>query len=257
MTISVVMPAWNEAEGIADFIQEISRALAEWPHRFIVVDDCSSDGTAEVVRKLGDQGIDSSVVINSRNQGHGPSTITALRLGLDAGTRSVIAVDGDGQFRGSDIGRVFQALLEQDADVVEGIRRDRNDPMFRQVVSALTRIMVWTRVRRWPADANTPLRAYTAPALARLIASVPEDAVTPNLLISAMCRAGGLTVIELPVASISRRGANDVGNTWGTRRKAIPSKRFLTFCGKAAIEWVRTPMRDRFGNVGPERADRG
>jgi len=251
------MPAWNEAEGIADFIQEISEALAQWPHRFIVVDDCSTDGTAEVVRKLGHQGIDSVVVTNARNRGHGPSTITALRLGLDAGTPSIIAVDGDGQFRGIDIAHVVQALLEQDADVVEGIRRDRNDPMFRRVVSALTRIMVWTRVRRWPGDANTPLRAYTAPALAQLVASVPEDAATPNLLISAMCRAGGLAVIELPVTSISRRGDNEVGNTWGTRRKAIPSKRFLTFCGKAAIEWVRTPMRDGVGNQWSETIDRG
>lgn len=71
MTVSVVMPAWNEAEGIGVFIRELNKSLLPWSPSFVVVDDCSTDGTAQVVRELATRGIDISVISNAENRGHG------------------------------------------------------------------------------------------------------------------------------------------------------------------------------------------
>lgn len=253
MTVCVVMPAWNEAEGIAGFIRELNESLLSWTPRFVVVDDCSTDGTAEVVIELALQGVDISVICNTENLGHGPSTLKALRLGQESGSQVIVAVDGDGQFRGEDVADVVQVLLLGGVDIVEGVRRDREEPAFRRIVSAATRLLVWTRVRRWPADANTPLRAYSPSVLANFLERVPEDAVTPNLLFCAMSRVTGLTVIEVPVKSLPRRGVNEVGNTWGTHRKSLPSRKFLLFCGRAALEWARTPIRAQHGRNAREK----
>lgn len=103
----MVMPAWNEAEGITSFLRELNTALVGCSPRFIVVDDCSTDGTAEVVRSLAAERIEVQAHEQPHNAGHGPSTLRALRLGLESGSAIIVATDGDGQFVGSDVRRVL------------------------------------------------------------------------------------------------------------------------------------------------------
>lgn len=239
MTVTVVMPAWNEESGIAEFVREIATSLAPSSSAFVVIDDASTDGTASAVRALLAEGIDVAVLTNLSNLGHGPSTVRALTEGLARDAVAVVSIDGDGQFSGADVARIVRALLESDADVVEGVRVNRDDPWFRIAASAATRALVWTRCWRLPRDANTPLRAYRPGALRRLLGAVPPEAMTPNLIISALSRRLSLDVVELPVYSQPRRGASSVGTTWGAARTALPSRRFLSFCVKATAEWVR------------------
>ena len=237
MTIAVVMPAWNEEEGISEFLTELHESLAKWDPRFIVIDDKSTDDTPGVIRELANFGLPVSVTTNDVNSGHGPSTIRALRAGLSSQADVIVALDGDGQFIGSDVASVVATLVNSGADVVEGVRRSRNDPFYRQAVSAITRSLVWTRAKRWPADANTPLRAYQPAILRDLLNQIPGTAVTPNLLISALCRQSGINVLEVPVRSIPRRGSDQQGSTWKAKSKSLPSKRFVRFCTQATREW--------------------
>lgn len=240
MTIAVVMPAWNEEEGIGEFLTELHNSLARWNPTFIVIDDKSTDNTAGVIQELQACGMPVSVGTNDVNSGHGPSTIRALRAGLRAQADAIVALDGDGQFIGSDVDSLVATLFASRADVVEGVRRSRNDPLYRQAVSAITRSLVWSRARIWPADANTPLRAYQPATLEALLAQIPDSASTPNLLISALCRQTEVNVIEVPVQSIPRRGSNQQGSTWKAKSKSLPSKRFVKFCTQAAKEWWTT-----------------
>jgi glycosyltransferase involved in cell wall biosynthesis len=239
MSIIVVMPAWNEAEGITGFLVELSSALEGLDPRFVVVDDCSTDQTSDAVLSAGAQGVDVTCLVNDVNSGHGPSTMRALRAGLASGADVVVAIDGDGQFTGPDVRRVVDALLGGTALVVEGVRTSRSDAAYRRLTSEVTRGLVWTRSRTLPADANTPLRAYRPSALTRLLERVPPDAMTPNLIISALSRRWHMPLVEVPVLSRPRRGASAEGTTWGARRASLPSRRFVGFCVKAAGEWVR------------------
>lgn len=240
MTIAVVMPAWNEEEGIAEFLTELNESLARWEPTFIVIDDKSTDGTASVIQELQASGLPVSVSTNDVNQGHGPSTIRALRAGLKTQATAIVALDGDGQFIGHDVDSVVSTLFSTGADVVEGVRRSRNDPLYRQAVSAVTRSLVWSRTRRWPADANTPLRAYKRKILEDLLDRIPDSASTPNLLISALCRQTAVNIIEVPVKSIPRRGSDQQGSTWKAKSKSLPSRRFVKFCEQAIREWWTT-----------------
>ena len=237
------MPAWNEAEGIVEFLTELNDSLRVWEPVFIVVDDCSSDDTAAVVRRFAESGVNAVVHVNEVNSGHGPSTLTALRLGLEAEPAAVIAIDGDGQFTGDDVRRVVSVITSGVADVVEGVRTRRNDPLYRRAVTGTTRALVWSRSRSMPQDANTPLRAYEPKVLQRLLGAVPDASLTPNLFISALSRSWGLRVIEVPVISLPRRGSTQQGSTWGKSRQSLPSKRFVRFCTKAMSDWARTPIR--------------
>lgn len=237
MSFVVVMPAYNEAEGIAGFVQEIFAAFGPAEVSCVIIDDASSDATSAALTKLQEQELSVTVLRNERNIGHGPSTIRALAAGLRTEHDVVVAVDGDGQFHGPDIVRVASLAQASGADVVEGARVGRGDPLYRRAVSSATRVLVRSACGRPPLDANTPLRAYQRHRLEELLDRVPETAMTPNLLISASVRRNNWQIIETEVASLQRRGSSSVGTTWGTSRIQLPSKRFLMFCGRAFAQW--------------------
>ncbi len=238
-SVAVVMPVYNEADGILEFLTEIIEHFGNWELQIHVFDDESSDDTANVVETwAADSGAPVTLVRCAPNAGHGPTTIKALSAGLAADTDVVLAVDGDGQFRAAQMELLAQIASLPGVDVVEGVRTGRGDPLFRVITSFATRTLVRMRAPRRPKDANTPLRAYDPAVLRDLLAKVPTDAMTPNLLISALSRTARLRIIEVSVASLDRRGDTAHGSTWGQRRKSLPTKRFLRFCWDATRQWI-------------------
>jgi dolichol-phosphate mannosyltransferase len=235
-TFAVVMPAHNEASGIKGFLHELQLSLGSRVATFIVVDDDSSDSTAEVLRGLRADGLPLTVITNLRNLGHGPSTVKALRAALELGT-AVVALDGDGQFCGEDVAALCDEHSRGGWDVVEGVRVGRRDPLFRRVTSRATKTLVRRVCGVTAKDPNTPLRAYSHDALKRLLHELPTAPMTPNLMISAMTRAGTYGYLEAPVRSLPRRGSPDAG-TWGRHERLVPSRSFLRFCRAAAREWA-------------------
>lgn len=241
-SVCVVMPAYNEQDGIASFLEELNDSLSGYSVSFVVVNDCSQDATADSVSALASTGFPVILIENDVNSGHGPSTMNALRAGLASGADIVVATDGDGQFLGSDVAALVAMMAQENWDVIEGVRTSRTDPVYRKVSTAVTRGLVWSRARTLPQDANTPMRVYRRKALATLIDLVPSRAMTPNLFMSMLTRRRGLAVAEVAVRSIPRRGAEAIGSTWG-RGSLLPSKRFVTFCAAATREWFTTPVR--------------
>jgi len=244
--VAVVMPAFNEAEGIGGFLAEIVDALSPHTHRLSVrvLDDRSTDGTADAVRVVAEtSSADIQVTTAEANRGHGPSALAAYREGLALGPDVVLHVDGDGQFLGPDIAAVLVAL--DGVDVVHGDRRGRDDPWFRKVLTALVGSAVSLLARHRIADANTPLRVYRPAALELLLESVPADALVPHVHFSIAERRARLTVAEVPVRSIPRRGSVATGTMWGTTRRSpvLPSRRLLSFARRAAAEFVRIEVR--------------
>lgn len=234
--VAICMPAFNEADGLPGFIAEISGAFADCTHLLVIVDDCSSDATATLVAALG---ADLCLIRNETNLGHGRSTVIGLREALRRGVPWILAADGDGQVRGADLRRVFDTAVEGNLDVVEGVRIARGDPLYRTAVSSTTRLLVRLRCGRAPADANTPVRCYRAQALERLLAGLPEGALTPNLFFSARARSGALRLAEVPIAWLPRRGGEQRSVSWQSRMRRLPSRRFVTFSIQAATQWAR------------------
>lgn len=237
--IAIVMPAYNEEAGLEEFLTEIAAGAPAWRYVFVVVDDASEDGTARVAREWAERsGHAATVLVNEHNLGHGPSTLRALDAGLRSGADVVVSVDGDGQFHGEDVAGAVNLLLEQGWDIVEGVRVGRGDPLFRRMASAATCRLVQARCGVRPADANTPLRVYRREALLSVRRVVLDDAMTPNLTVSAESRRMGMRILESSVASRVRRGGDELGATWGARSRSLPSRRFVRFCALAFAQWT-------------------
>lgn len=234
---AIVMPAFNEMEGITGFIREILEAFPKETTHVFVIDDCSTDGTAAVLQELARSGMPVTVESNAENLGHGPSTVLALRRGVQADADVIVSVDGDGQFLGREMATLARAVESGIPMVIEGCRLRRSDPRYRRIVSSITRLLVREASGKWPCDANTPLRAYSLSALTQLLRSLPDQTSTPNLMISVLARTQGVQVQEEPVTSQLRRGSSPLGTTWGRSARLLPSPRFMRFCLRALRDW--------------------
>lgn len=246
--LAVVMPAYNEAEGLPGFLDELHRNLSPLARRLslVVVDDRSTDDTLEVVRALAAELPGLTVIEAEANRGHGPTALAAYRAGLALEPDLVVHVDGDGQFHGIDLARAVRAALTTDADVIHGVRRGREDPWFRQVLSGLVGVVVGFAAGRRIPDVNTPLRVYRPARLAELLALVPDDALVPHVHFSLAEARRDFRVRYLEVASLPRRGSNPTGTMWGVERQPmLPPKRLRRFARDAAVEVWQVSLRPR------------
>ena len=116
--LSIVIPAYNEERFVGTLLERI-RAVELTPHglekEIIVVDDCSKDGTVDVVRRFPD------VVLyrHERNSGKG----RAVRTGIERATGDYLMIqDADLEYEPQDYVQMVTALLSKQGDVVYGSR---------------------------------------------------------------------------------------------------------------------------------------
>lgn len=246
--LAVVMPAYNEAEGLPEFLRELHAALSPLAGRLdlVVVDDRSTDATVPVLRELADDLPGLTVIEADANRGHGPTALAAYRAGLALRPDLIVHVDGDGQFHGIDLARAVRAAVATRADVVHGVRRGREDPWFRRVLTGIVGVVVGFAAGRRVPDVNTPLRVYRPGPLAELLELVPDDALVPHVHFSLAEARRGFRVRYLEVASLPRRGSNPTGTMWGVDRPPLlPPKRLRRFARDAAAELWRVSLRPR------------
>lgn len=114
MKVVVYLPALNEAETIGQVLDGIpSRLPGVESVRTIVIDDGSTDSTAQVAQRHG-----ATVVKHPKNLGTGRTFVSGVSAALRAGADIIVSMDADGQFRGEDISRLIAPIFEGRADVV-------------------------------------------------------------------------------------------------------------------------------------------
>lgn len=124
--ITLILPAYNEEISIGTIVLLASIYV----DHIIVVDDGSSDRTAEIARKAG-----AEVILHETNKGKGRALKTGFSAAQDADI--IVTMDTDGQHNPSDIPRLIEPILKGEADMVNGSRYltglDRNTPVYRRV----------------------------------------------------------------------------------------------------------------------------
>jgi dTDP-glucose pyrophosphorylase len=199
--VSLIIPAYNEAASIGHVVRDFRRHVDE----IVVMDNQSSDGTAEIARAEG------AVVQSRALRGYGD----ALKQGLDAATGDILVmVEADATFRAKDLGKLLEFL--KDADMVIGTRTTRQmieqganmDGILRWgnvVVGKLVEALWWSKEPRFT-DVGCTYRALWRDAWRKIRGYMTrtDAAFSPEMMVE-MIRAGG-RVIEIPVSYYRRRG---------------------------------------------------
>jgi glycosyltransferase involved in cell wall biosynthesis len=117
MKLSIIIPCFNEVNTIETIIAAVQNMPYE-NKEIIIVDDCSTDGTTEKLKKDIEPIVD-KILYHRVNQGKG----SALRTGIKGATGDVIIIqDADLEYNPDDIPMVIQPILDDKADVVYGSR---------------------------------------------------------------------------------------------------------------------------------------
>ena len=167
MHVVVTIPAYNEARTIGKVIADIRAALDATNHRYsvLVVDDGSSDSTAEKAREMG-----AVVVSNKRNLGLALTFRREMRECLQLGADVIVHTDADGQYPARFV-PVLLEKIEEGYDLVLGSRFRRSTQhmpfvnrlgniAFAKIISSLTK----TRIT----DSTTGFRAFTREVAERI-----------------------------------------------------------------------------------------
>jgi glycosyltransferase involved in cell wall biosynthesis len=125
--LSIIMPVYNEESTIHKILGRV--AALPLPKEIVLVDDCSTDRTRELLKPLAELET-LKIVYKPQNEGKG----AALRTGIQAATGNVIIIqDADLEYDPRDIPRVIRPIVEGKADVVYGSRfagAEKQDPSF-------------------------------------------------------------------------------------------------------------------------------
>jgi glycosyltransferase involved in cell wall biosynthesis len=117
MKLSIVIPCYNEAKTIRTIVERV-RASSYPDKEIIIVDDCSRDGTRDVLRTQIEPLVD-KIIYHEVNQGKG----AALRTGFAAVTgEAVIVQDADLEYDPNEYAKIMKPIVEGKADVVFGSR---------------------------------------------------------------------------------------------------------------------------------------
>ena len=117
--LSIVIPVYNEAATISEIVALVRSVDVGMEKEILLVDDCSRDGTREVLEKMGRENADLKVLFHEVNRGKG----AALRTGFAAATGDVVLIqDADLEYDPDEYSRLLQPIVDGHADVVYGSR---------------------------------------------------------------------------------------------------------------------------------------
>src|SRR5918994_3245094 len=197
-TTSVIVPAFHEAEGIADVVSALVTA-GPW-HEIIVVDDGSRDDTGGRARAAG-----ATVLRHPYNKGNGAAVKTGLRHATGV---HVLIVDGDGQHLPSDARRLVERL--GDFDLVIGARAAATQATIgrRAGNAALNGLATYLTGRRIP-DLTSGFRAAKRTVLVEFLHLIPNGFSTPTTTTLA-CIKAGYSVEFVPIEAGRRQGSSKI-----------------------------------------------
>jgi glycosyltransferase involved in cell wall biosynthesis len=181
MTISAVIPCYNEEDGIRHVIDAMPSIVDE----VVVVDNNSTDRTGEVARSLGAR------VVHETRKGYG----AAYQAGLPAATKDIIVtLDGDGSYPPGEIPRLVDFLIDNELDFVSASRfplKTGGSMNFMNMVGnkILTAAMFLLYFRRID-DSQSGMWVFRRSIYPRLHATHPGMAFSEELKIEAILAKG-------------------------------------------------------------------
>jgi glycosyltransferase involved in cell wall biosynthesis len=203
MQVSIVIPAFNEEQGVGPVVSELRQVLAQngITGEIVVVDDGSRDGTAQAAAAAG-----ARVLRHRSNRGYG----AALKSGIAAANHDrVVITDADGTYPSRYIPEMLERL--ETADMVVGARVGKNVkiPLVRRPAKwVLNRLANYITNSQIP-DLNSGLRAFRRKVAMQYFGMLPDQFSWTTTITMAM-HCDKYAVVYIPIDYLARKGKSKI-----------------------------------------------
>jgi glycosyltransferase involved in cell wall biosynthesis len=201
--VSIVIPAFNEEEGLTDVVKGLRSRLESSgrPFEVIVVDDGSRDRTLDVARSL-----DVTVISHGTNRGYG----AALKTGIHAARgEHILICDADGTYPSESIPVLLQHVDGHDMVVAARTGESVDIPLFRRLAKGiLRRLAVYLSEAEIP-DLNSGLRIFRRDAAMHFFPILPAGfSFTTTITLALLCNEGAVRYV--PINYSKRTGRSKI-----------------------------------------------
>lgn len=190
--VHIIIPAFNEASVIGTTLHE----LITYGYSIVVVDDCSADNTAEIVKQL-----PVSYIRHKVNMGQGAALQTGISYALQKGAAYFVTFDADGQHSPEDIDTLLEKLGDSSCDFVFGTRFSggvkTEATAGRKIVLQVARYLNFLLTGILLTDAHNGLRAFSRKAAEKINITENRMAHATEFLI--LVKKNKLRYTEAPV----------------------------------------------------------
>jgi len=210
--LSVVIPVFNERATLKAILDRVRAApVAPFELEIVVVDDCSTDGSREILQEEARSG-DLVLILHGENQGKG----AAVRSGLAAATGDVLLIqDADLEYDPADYPLLLKPILTGKAQVVYGSRfLGEHKAMYfwhsigNRFVTLLTNVLFDTTLT----DMETCYKVFTAEVAGKIQLRSPRWGFDPE--ITARILRQGYRIYEVPISYAGREYQEGKKITW-------------------------------------------
>ena len=200
--LSIIIPVYNEKDLVIDVLKKVNSIdLNGVEKEIIVIDDCSTDGTREILKESGKQ-YASKILYHEVNQGKG----AALKTGFSEITGNIAIVqDADFEYDPMEISDVIKPILDGNADVVYGSRflnkeykGYKQNQLANKILTGLSNMMTGLKVT----DMETCYKAFPADFIKNIDIKEKRFGFEPE--ITAKIARAKMKLVEVPISYYPR-----------------------------------------------------
>ena len=215
MKLSVIMPVHNEVHTIREALRQVQAVDLE--KEIIIVDDCSSDGTREILSQIADDEV--KVVYHDQNTGKG----AAIRTALPYVTGDIIVIqDGDLEYDPADYPKLIEPIVEGRASVVYGSRflgEITNMHFWNYIANKILALTASLLFLNRITDEGTCYKVFRADVLKGLNLKCTGFDFCPE--VTAKVRKRGYRIVEVPISYHGRSSDEGKKIRWQDGLKAF------------------------------------
>ena len=214
MKLSVVIPVYNEVETVEELTRNVASVDVGMEKELVLIDDGSTDGTIEVLRRMQDEHKSWTFIFHEKNMGKG----AALRDGFKAATGDIVVVqDADMEYDPREYPLLMGPILEGHADVVYGSRFQGGGPhrvvfywhyLGNRLLTTLSNMMTDLNLT----DMEVCYKMFRKEVLEGI--TIHEDRFGFEVEITAKVAHGNWRVYEVPISYYGRSYAEGKKITW-------------------------------------------
>ena len=205
--VVVVMPAYNAGRTIERVFERIPREVHSRVTDYVVVNDGSTDDTADAVARLQHRFPKLVVLDHKTNKGYGVAEKTLLKYALSTDADIAVLLHSDGQYAPEEIPRLIEPFEREDADIVQGSRMmgDRRRalqggmPFYKYLANRLLTAVENRAFGLDMAEYHSGYMLYSK----RALQSIPFNKLGDNFCFDqemlVMAKVKGLKIVQLPI----------------------------------------------------------